>query len=244
MTRQQEDVPTGSVHCHGPVFRWQESILSSYTASAEASMLIPLDWLYRSDDVLAPDQGSGGTGPCIVFVAQIGPSSTSTTSDSPRKSQSLGSRSTIKPSVAQMLIDIRSSFGIGMSQLAKFLQVERPTVYAWLHSRNDPRHDNRKRIESIWELAQNWSSRALPARATALGHVAVEGKTICDLLEDKPLRDFVIRKAIHELALDTSPVPRTGRKGRQLARRFGKTESQEAFEQFEAITERPFAEDQ
>ena len=207
-------------------------------------MLIPLGCLYRSDDVLAPDQGSGARGLYIVFVAHVGPFSTSTTSDSPRRSQSLASASAIKPTVAQMLIDIRISFGIGMSQLAKFLQVERPTVYAWLHSRNVPRHDNRRRIESIWELAQTWSSRALPAHASALDHVAVDDQTICDLLEDKPLRDFVIRKAIHDLALDAAPVPGTGRKGRQLAQRFGRIESQEAFEQFEAITGRPFAEDQ
>ena len=244
MIQQQEDASTGSIHCRGPVFRWQESLLSNYTTSAEAPMLMPLGCLYRSDDVLALDQGSGGAGLYIVFVTHVGPSSTSTTSDSPRRLQSLAGASAIKPSVAQMLIDIRSSFGIGMSQLAKFLQVERPTVYAWLYSRNDPRHDNRRRIESIWELAQTWSSRALPAHASALDHIAVDDQTICDLLEDKPLRDFVIRKTIGELVSATAPVTRTGRKGRQLAQRFGSTESPEAHEQFEAITGRPFAEDQ
>lgn len=238
------DASTGSAHCHGPVFRWQDSLLSDHTASAELPRVIPLGCLYKSADALSLDQGSGGAGYYFVFVAPIGPTSTSTTSDSPRKSETPASTPTIKPSVAQMLINIRSSFGVGVSQLAKFLRVERPTVYAWLHSQNDPRGDNRSRIETVWKIAQLWTSRGLPANAGALDQIVMDGQTICNLLEDEPLRDFVIEKAIRRIVLAEVPVVTAGRKGRQLAERFGRIESPAAAEQFEAITGRPFAEDQ
>ena len=207
-------------------------------------MLMPLGCLYRSDDVLALDQGSGGTGFYIVFVAHVGPSSTSTTSDSPRKSQSFASASSIKPSVTQMLIDIRSSFGIGMSQLAKFLRVERPTVYAWLQSRNTPRFDNKKRIESVWDVAKEWASNGLPAHSTALDQVLADGQTIREQLLEEHLRTFVIERAISRCVPTAMPEIAAGRKGRLLAESFGRSESSSAADQFEAITGRPFAEDQ
>ncbi len=244
MTRQQEDASTGSVHCHGPVFRWQESVLSDHTPSAEPPMILPLGCLYKSADALSLDLGSGGTNQLIVFVAHVGPSSTSTTSDSPRKSQASESAPAMKPSVAQMLIDIRSSFGIGVSQLAKFLQVERPTVYAWLQSRNNPRFDNRRRIETIWDIAREWASNGLPAFAAALDQVVAGGTTIREQLQQEHLRTFVINRAIGSLAPTATPDIAAGRKGRLLAESFGRSESSSAADQFEAITGRPFAEDQ
>ncbi len=244
MIEEDRDAPTGSVHCHGPILGWQESVLSDHTPSAELPMILPLGCLYKSADALSLDLGSGGTSQLIVFIAHVGPSSTSTTSDSPCKSQASESSPAMKLSVAQMLIDIRSSFGIGVSQLAKFLQVERPTVYAWLQSRNDPRSDNRKRIKTIWDIAEEWASNGLPALAAALDQVIADGKTIREQLEQEHLRIFVVNRAIRSFAPTATYDIAAGRKGRLLAESFGRSESSSAADQFEAITGRPFAEDQ
>ena len=65
-----------------------------------------------------------------------------------------------------------------------------------------------------------------------------------DHFMDEPLRGFVIEKAIRGIVLAEAPEVAAGRKGRQLAERFGRIESPAAAEQLEAITGRPFAEDQ
>ena len=207
-------------------------------------MLMQPGCLYKSADPLSLDRGSGDTNYYIIVVAHVGPSSTSTTSESPQKSQAPSIAPALKPSVAQMLTAIRSSFGIGVSQLAKFLRVERPTVYAWLQSTNDPRFDNRKRIETIWGIAQVWASNGLPAHAAALDQVVADGQTIRYQLQQEHLRTFVIKSAIGSTAPTAKSKIAAGRKGRLLAERFGKSESSSAADQFEAITGRPFAEDQ
>ena len=51
---------------------------------------------------------------------------------------------------------IKSEFSISMTHLARFLNVERPTVYQWFGAA-EPRRANLQRINTLAELADAWS---------------------------------------------------------------------------------------
>ncbi len=242
MSTAWRDVPSASAHGAGPTVKRQASPSSPRGATTVVSRDPRLANLLDWGNTLSLRRGSGAKEPQIIRIQFAKPTSTGARVDSSSRMQRTEAPG-LKPPIRQMLIDIRAAWGMGVSQLARALRVERPTVYAWLESKNEPRADNRNRIEAIWDLSQRWARSGLPADAGATDRVEVHGQTIGELLMQTPLRFSMISSAIDRLAKETAPAMIRGRKGRQLAERFGRTESQEAVAQLDAITGRPFAED-
>ena len=77
---------------------------------------------------------------------------------------------------------IKSEFSISMTHLARFLSVERPTVYQWFGAA-EPRQANLQRINTLAELADAWSDFQLGSIRPYLDRpVAGSGPSLDDLL--------------------------------------------------------------
>jgi DNA-binding transcriptional regulator YiaG len=88
----------------------------------------------------------------------------------------------IAHSPAQMLAAVRANLSLSMVELAAALELERPTIYAWLGGRSEPQERNRRRLQRLFEVARRWSllsSFPLGARAR---HPDQHGTSLLDLL--------------------------------------------------------------
>ena len=67
-------------------------------------------------------------------------------------------------SAGQMVSAIRSELSLTITEVASILEVERPTIYAWLAERAEPQPRNRQRLRELLALAKQWAeSSNLPA---------------------------------------------------------------------------------
>src|SRR5690606_24879084 len=56
----------------------------------------------------------------------------------------------------QRIALIRAALSLNVKELALVLNVERPTVYAWMDGEFEPKERNVRRIETVWTLAREW----------------------------------------------------------------------------------------
>lgn len=61
------------------------------------------------------------------------------------------------PPIAEQVAAIRAFLALNVSETARVLGVERPTIYAWVTSKSRPHPGNRERIERLYSLARRWS---------------------------------------------------------------------------------------
>lgn len=97
---------------------------------------------------------------------------------------------------------VRKAFALNMSQLAKILGVERPTVYAWAAQDDLSKireGAKRKRLHSLVAVTKQWLERGeLPPAATELP--LADGKTLLDLLSAETLDAEAILQAHEQLS--------------------------------------------
>lgn len=58
--------------------------------------------------------------------------------------------------VGRQLAFARHYLSLSASDLSKTLLVERPTIYAWLDGKWEPKHENRGRIRKLYQVARAW----------------------------------------------------------------------------------------
>ncbi len=83
---------------------------------------------------------------------------------------------------AKRISFIRSMLSLNVKEMATALQVERPSVYAWMAGAAQPKARNHRRIEAIWTLAREWgrlTSLPLGSLRTAADK---DGMSIMELL--------------------------------------------------------------
>jgi transcriptional regulator with XRE-family HTH domain len=60
-------------------------------------------------------------------------------------------------SASEKLARIRANLSLSVAELARVLQVERPTIYAWMRDDSvSPRAENRFRLDQLHGLARRW----------------------------------------------------------------------------------------
>lgn len=126
-------------------------------------------------------------------------------------------------STSDMLGVIRTSFSLNISELARVLRVERPTVYAWLKDENEPQRSNRERIVAVWRLAQRWREAVQQPLRELKKIPVIDGDSILELLSDEPLRIHPLTEQLDRLARlrSTRAKPTRGRGGRDAAALLG-----------------------
>lgn len=85
-------------------------------------------------------------------------------------------------SPGQMLAAIRAHLSLTITETASALQVERPTVYAWLRGQWEPHEQNRRRLHRLFDLAFYWSRGSKAPLGTRLRDADARGTSLLDLL--------------------------------------------------------------
>lgn len=149
-------------------------------------------------------------------------------------------------SVPERVARIRASLGLNVSETARVLGVQRPTVYAWLAGQSRPQRSHWLRLIAIEEVAEAWLHiSALPlgeeVRLPTFG-----GRSLVDLLTDDPLPVGPIEAHLAAIAptnRGASPATTRVPSVRDSAKRVGLEATADAGQrrQIDWITKRPFA---
>lgn len=112
------------------------------------------------------------------------------------ESQSDGGSAAITPiSHSETIAYIRGALSLQLKELAEVLRVQRPTIYSWINGEVEPSAANRERMQQVYRLASEWSSRCkLPAERLVRAS-GTDGHSVLDLLkaDDINVADIVGR---------------------------------------------------
>jgi hypothetical protein len=95
--------------------------------------------------------------------------------------------------VSRQLAFARHYLSLNATDLARILLVERPTIYAWLDGRWDPKQENRARIRRLFEFARRWQEISRQPLGKLLRE-PVDG--------DASLMDHLVRSSFEVAAID------------------------------------------
>ncbi len=110
------------------------------------------------------------------------------------------SRNTIEfDDPAHAVAYLRAVLSLNMSETARVLGVERPTVYAWVSGRAKPQPANFGRLNRLCEVARRWRRRSPDPLGADLRRPDRDGRTLLDLLLEDPLRLDLIDRFMDEL---------------------------------------------
>ena len=157
-----------------------------------------------------PSTGSGfrhkalmamGVGPILLFVGtgtggslDVNASWQSLAQDSTASATEMTDSSALDAApAAQALVEriseIKSAFGLTISQLAQVLRVQRQTIYDWIDEDHPPQvqGQNRERLAAIQRLAIQWNALCPWPAGKGVTRYAVDGQTLLDLLSAEAL---------------------------------------------------------
>lgn len=106
------------------------------------------------------------------------------------QSGSRGPSVAIPRSASAKLARIRANLSLNVSELARVLKVERPTIYAWM--RDDAatlRSENRLRLDRLHSLARRWEERSKLPIEGLVRETNEAGESLVSLLEANRFED-------------------------------------------------------
>jgi len=130
---------------------------------------------------------------------------------------------------------VRSAFGLNVTELARVLGVERPTVYAWLRDEAVPQQANWHRLMAIATLADRWSLLSSAPVGVRLRSPNSDGRTLVDVLAEDPIPSGLVLDILDSVAASPIPVNRPRRRGLTLI------ESPNSDNEMDRLTGRPMA---
>jgi hypothetical protein len=95
--------------------------------------------------------------------------------------------------VSRQLAFVRHYLSLNTTDLSKILLVERPTVYAWLDGRWDPKQSNKGRIRKLYQFARNWHEVSKQPIGKLL-YEPIDG--------DASLMDYLVRNTLEVAAIN------------------------------------------
>jgi hypothetical protein len=120
--------------------------------------------------------------------------------------------------VDEMVAHIRASFGLNVSQTAKVLRVERPTVYAWISGSAAPHPSNRERIALLDRCAQRWDELSSFPAKQLLKQPISGGNSLLDLFQREDLDEQLLFRQLEALARKGTQFRRPSLRERLAAR--------------------------
>lgn len=112
--------------------------------------------------------------------------------------------------VPAMLMTIQHWLSLNITQLARVLRVERPTIYAWMAEQSSPQMANLQRVNAVYRLAMVWSRLSDDPLGAALRE-PVDDLSVLQLLEAEQIAVPAVRirlEAITRCLLQKPPRPR------------------------------------
>jgi transcriptional regulator with XRE-family HTH domain len=90
---------------------------------------------------------------------------------------------------------IRRYFSLNITDLAKVLRIERPTVYAWLQGKAEPHPGNLKRLEKVYRLARDWRTMSVVPAGKYIREPFENDRSMLDYLSAEELDESAIQHA-------------------------------------------------
>lgn len=88
-------------------------------------------------------------------------------------------------SAGEMVSAIRSSLSLNITEMARVVRVERPTIYEWIGGRSNPHPDNRERLSKVFAMSQEWKKLSPLPVDSYVRQPDITGKSIVDLLSEE-----------------------------------------------------------
>lgn len=101
-------------------------------------------------------------------------------------------------SPAEQLLMLRRVLNLSITDVARILRVERPTIYEWLAG-GSPRPNNLRRINDVSSLAQYWGNLSAPPPRHFLNAAVLGYRSLLDVLSAEPINVGMARAAIGRL---------------------------------------------
>jgi len=106
----------------------------------------------------------------------------------------------LRPDPGEMLVALRAFLSTTVTDLAEVLQVERPTVYAWLARTAKPRRQNLERLSALYEVSTYWRDLAGDRPAGALVRRPFsDGVSLFDLLRSESIQTADVHARLRQL---------------------------------------------
>lgn len=103
-------------------------------------------------------------------------------------------------SIDKMANEIKNRFGVNTSDLAKILQVSRPTVYKYLQGEGPTDSNLVSRMQQIYSLATEWSSITNRPISKELKRVYPRSRSLLDLITQNDIDMNLLTSRVRELA--------------------------------------------
>lgn len=101
---------------------------------------------------------------------------------------------------SELISDIRDSFSLRVSELAKVLNTSRQTVYFWLNKEKLPQKSSRARIELIAEILLEWKQLSKRPLGELVRQPMTSTKSLLQLLSETNLERRKIKQLMSECA--------------------------------------------
>jgi hypothetical protein len=147
--------------------------------------------------------------------------------------------------LASAVAKIQSVFSLNISEVAKVIRVQRPTIYAWVNGDSIPHGSNYKRLQDLYRLAE-----AVQANfGTKLGKLQkgrnVGGLTLIDLLSREKINQEEVIKHMNTLVGVSGQQETRVRSFREMAKAANKniTTNQDSQKAIDHLTGKRVTED-
>jgi transcriptional regulator with XRE-family HTH domain len=110
-------------------------------------------------------------------------------------------------SAADLLIRIRAHLSLNTSELARALDVERPTIYAWMRNAHTPQAEHLARLMALGRLARFWTERCSEPVGKWRYAIVEENLTLIDVLSARQLDERSAKRVLTALAQRAKATP-------------------------------------
>jgi transcriptional regulator with XRE-family HTH domain len=108
----------------------------------------------------------------------------------------------------RVIAEIRASLSLNISETARALGVERPTIYAWLAGEVTPQRANMVRLGRVADIAASWRRRSARPLGDLVRVPGEDGRSIAELLGDDRLPDRILQDRLEAALVQVlSPSP-------------------------------------
>jgi hypothetical protein len=112
---------------------------------------------------------------------------------------------------------IKQSLSLNMTQLARVLGVERPTVYSWIGGISLPQANNEERLVKLYSIARDWRRASSAPVGEYLSRSFDDGRSLLDWLSDADLNLLAIQNSLTEIRSQLVQSAQTSPRRRSVA---------------------------
>jgi hypothetical protein len=95
-------------------------------------------------------------------------------------------------SIPKLIAGIRASLSLQIKEIAEMLQVERPTIYAWIKDKSKPHKQNRERLNQLYYLAKQWDNISNNPIGKAIHDIVYDGRSLFDYLKESNIQKGIV----------------------------------------------------